>query len=81
MNSFEISKVIILITTIIMIVTIGVIVANFLPTTNQGSQTQQIITQQYKKCDHEFVMTSKWDSYHQQYKTISKCIKCGLEIE
>ena len=32
------------------------------------------------ECDHEFVITSKYDWWRQSYKTISKCAKCGEEI-
>lgn len=31
-------------------------------------------------CNHEFVITSKYDWYRESYKTISKCTKCEKEI-
>lgn len=32
-------------------------------------------------CQHEWVVTSKYDFIWQSYKTISKCSKCGKEVE
>jgi len=31
-------------------------------------------------CEHDYVITSKYDWLFEQYKTISKCTKCGKEI-
>lgn len=31
-------------------------------------------------CEHEFVITSKYDIWYKCYKTYSKCIKCGMEV-
>ena len=31
-------------------------------------------------CEHEYVVSSKYDWLFEQYKTISKCAKCGYEI-
>lgn len=81
MSSFDIKKLVIITTTLVTLIMMATFIVTILSVDNQNSQTQQVMTEQHKKCDHEFVMTSKWDSFHQQYKTISKCIKCGLEIE
>ncbi len=32
-------------------------------------------------CQHEYVITSKWDWIRESYKTISKCSKCGKEVD
>lgn len=32
------------------------------------------------ECEHDWVITSKYDWFFSQYKTISKCSKCGKEI-
>lgn len=32
------------------------------------------------QCEHEFVITSKYNWLLRSYKTISKCIKCGKTI-
>lgn len=32
------------------------------------------------ECEHDWVITSKYDWFFSQYKTISKCSKCGTEI-
>ena len=34
----------------------------------------------YAQCEHDFVVSSKYDMWRSGYKTISKCYKCGLEI-
>ena len=31
-------------------------------------------------CEHEYVISSKYDWWFEQYKTISRCTKCGKEI-
>ena len=33
-----------------------------------------------ESCEHDWVITSKYDFWRQSYKTISKCSKCGEEI-
>ncbi len=30
---------------------------------------------------HEFVITSRYDYWHKGYRTVSKCINCGLVID
>lgn len=32
------------------------------------------------QCEHEFVVTSRYNILLNKYKTFSKCIKCGLEV-
>lgn len=34
-----------------------------------------------KECEHEWVITSKYDFFRDTYKTISKCSKCGKEVD
>lgn len=31
-------------------------------------------------CEHDWVITSKWDWLRSSYKTVSKCSKCGKVI-
>lgn len=33
-----------------------------------------------KECEHDWVVTSKYDFFRDTYKTISKCSKCGKEV-
>lgn len=33
-----------------------------------------------KPCEHEFVMSSKYNWFFRQYQIVSKCIKCGKVI-
>ena len=28
-------------------------------------------------CEHEYVITSEYDWFHESYRTVSKCAKCG----
>lgn len=34
-----------------------------------------------ENCEHDFVITSKYDFWRSSYKTISKCTKCGKIVE
>lgn len=34
-----------------------------------------------ENCEHDFVITSKYDFGRSNYKTISKCTKCGKIVE
>lgn len=34
-----------------------------------------------ENCEHDFVITSKYDFWRSSYKTISKCAKCGKIVE
>ena len=34
-----------------------------------------------ENCEHDFVITSKYDFWRSSYKTISKCLKCGKIVE
>ena len=34
-----------------------------------------------ENCEHDFVVTSKYDFWRSSYKTISKCTKCGKIVE
>ena len=33
-----------------------------------------------KPCEHEFVMSSRYNWFFKQYQIVSKCIKCGKVI-
>lgn len=62
-----------------------VIVAIFIigSVTIENANTQDnvdIYKAQPKQCEHEWVISSKYDFIFSQYKTISKCSKCGKEI-
>lgn len=48
-------------------------------TTNSSQGTTQ--TKQVKECEHDWVVTSKYNFWTESYKTISKCSKCGKVIE
>lgn len=39
------------------------------------------IVQEECEQEHEWVITSKYDFWRNTYRTISKCSKCGKEIE
>lgn len=34
-----------------------------------------------ENCEHDFVITSKYDFWGNSYKIISKCTKCGKIVE
>ena len=48
-------------------------------TTNSSQEITQ--TKQVKECEHDWVVTSKYNFWTESYKTISKCSKCGKVIE
>ena len=73
------SKVITVITTLmiaIVFVICGILTMKSIPKTGD---MENIIRQQ-ENCEHEWVITSKYDFMRESYKTISKCSKCGKEI-
>ena len=44
---------------------------------NENKTTQKI----HENCKHDWVVTSKYDFLTSSYKTISKCSKCGKEVD
>lgn len=48
-------------------------------TTNSSQGTTQ--TKQVKECEHDWVVTSKYNFWTNSYRTISKCSKCGKIIK
>lgn len=41
----------------------------------------ETINTEIENCEHDFVITSKYDFWRNSYKTISKCTKCGKIVE
>lgn len=41
----------------------------------------ETINTEIENCEHDFVITSKYDFWRNSYKTISKCTKCGKVVE
>jgi len=48
---------------------------------NETNTVNQEVKQNQENCIHDWVTTSKWDSLKGCYRTISKCSKCGKEID
>lgn len=69
-----------LIVTIIVLLILAGISIEMIMNTNINEYSNSII-QQEENCQHEYVITSKWDYFKDCYKTISKCSKCGKEVE
>ena len=69
-----------LIVTIIVLLILAGISIEMIMNTNLNEYSNSII-QQEENCQHEYVITSKWDYFKDCYKTISKCSKCGKEVE
>lgn len=44
-------------------------------------EKQELIENQGIECEHNWVVTSKYNFFLSSYKTISKCSKCGKEID
>lgn len=45
--------------------------------TQENIDIYEVQTQQ---CEHEWIVSSKYDFIFKSYKTISKCAKCGKEV-
>lgn len=69
-----------LIVTIIVLLILAGISISMITNTNLNEYSNSII-QQEENCQHDYVITSKWDYFKDCYKTISKCSKCGKEVE
>lgn len=41
----------------------------------------ETVNTEIENCEHDFVITSKYDFWRSSYKTISKCTKCGKIVE
>lgn len=50
---------------------------NYHPT----NENNENIIKMQENCQHEWVITSKYDLIRDAYRTISKCSKCGKEID
>lgn len=48
---------------------------------SQQLEEQHRIESLQAECEHDWVVTSKYDFIWRQFRTISKCSKCGKEIE
>ena len=44
------------------------------------NENDENIIKKQENCQHDWVITSKYDLVRDAYKTISKCSKCGKEI-
>lgn len=70
-----------LIITIFVLIVLGIITAGFVKSSsNMNLENQQVTNSKQENCNHEWVMTSKYDFLRECYKTISKCSKCGKEV-
>ena len=65
-----------------MIVTILVLTAIVFGklSTNLNNEIDENIIKNQENCQHDWVITSKYDLTRDAFKTISKCTKCGKEI-
>lgn len=43
-------------------------------------ENESVVSVNNVECEHEFVITSKYNWFRQSYRTFSKCHKCGLEV-
>lgn len=75
MRKVSISSIVITIITIIILLTIFGIMICY-----QNSEEHENIVNNMEKCEHDWVVTSKYDFFRESYKTITKCSKCGKEV-
>lgn len=45
-----------------------------------NTENRQTTREVQDRCNHEWLQTSRWDSFKSLYQPISKCSKCGKEI-
>lgn len=48
---------------------------------SQDLEKQKNNTINEEKCEHNWVVTSQWNTLTNAYQTYSKCSKCGKEIK
>lgn len=65
----------VIIIAIVILLTIFGIVVSYL-----NSEEHQNILNTMQNCEHDWVITSKYDFFRESYKTITKCSKCGKEV-
>lgn len=67
-----------LITIVIAIIFIfaGILMVSSIPT----KEERENIIKQQESCEHNWVVTSKYDILWESFRTISKCSKCGKEV-
>lgn len=54
---------------------------NVLEEKQNSIEQQEMVSQEREECNHDWVITSKYNFWVDAYKTISKCSKCGKEVE
>ena len=74
-----ITLVALVVTIIVMLIITGITLSI---TTNENTKGVKEMTETsvQENCNHEWVITSKYDWFYKSYKTISKCSKCEKEI-
>ena len=71
----------VIITIVAFLVVVAFLIIGLLAIKNADTQDNvDIYEVQPKQCEHEWVISSKYDLLFKSYKTISKCAKCGEEI-
>ena len=72
-----------IVTIIVLVILAGISVGILLGSTDISQHQNSIIQRQKEQedCEHDWVITSKYDYFRECYKTISKCSKCGKEVE
>lgn len=73
------SLVSLIITIIIMLIIMSIMIVILVKEKNEYN-TNNLKAEQIN-CEHDWVTTSKYDWLRESYKTISKCSKCGKEVE
>lgn len=81
----KIIKSILIIMIVVVIAVIGGTLFAFLGSTEyknykqQQEELQKMQDEMQDKCEHDWVVTSRYNHNHGQYYTFSKCTKCGKE--
>lgn len=61
------------------IICLTIVLASIVITINTNKA--ETVNTEIENCEHDFVITSKYDFRRSSYKTISKCTKCGKVVE
>jgi inner membrane protein involved in colicin E2 resistance len=68
-----------IITTILVVIPIMLILATIIEEKTKAAEQEKTTTENV--CEHDWVITSEYSWIRGQYRTISKCSKCGTKMK
>ena len=68
-----------IITTILLVITTEIILLTNIEGRREATKQKETVTENI--CEHDWVITSEYSWFRNQYRTISKCSKCGETVK